>query len=133
NGPAGSVLPTYSFGSRDYAFGLNPVFNLRPRGSKVIPYLTVGVGAIQFTPTDTAKGLARAANTNNLYHTGNLNDNLQVALNYGGGVKWHFSDHFGMRIDARGFWSRNPTYDLPNFNDGGVYIPAKNKLNSLQA
>src|SRR5581483_208024 len=83
NGPAGSVLPTYSFGSRNYLFGLNPVFNLRPRGSKVIPYLTVGVGGIQFTPTDTAKGLARAANTDALYHTGNLNDNLQVALNYG--------------------------------------------------
>lgn len=129
----GTPLPTYSFGSRNYMFGLNPVFNLRPRGSKVQPYLTVGVGGVQFTPTDTAKGLARASGTNALYRTGNLNDNLQVALNYGGGVKWHLSDHFGLRLDARGFLSRNPTYDLPNYNDGGVYIPAKNKLSGLQA
>lgn len=132
NGPAGTPLPTYSFGSRNYSFGLNPIFNLKPRGSKFQPYLTVGVGGVQFTPTDTAKGLARASNTNALFHTGNLNDNLQVALNYGGGVKWHLTDHFGLRIDAREFWSRNPTYDLPNFADGGVYIPAKRKINGFQ-
>ncbi len=128
----GRPLPTYSFGSRNYSFGLNPILNLRPRGSKFQPYLTVGVGGVQFTPTDTAKGLARAANTNALYFSGNLNDNLQVALNYGGGIKWHFSDHFGLRVDARGFWSRNPTYDLPNFPDGGIYIPARDKINGFQ-
>ena len=133
NGLPGTVLPTYSFGSRNYLFGLNPVFNLRPRGSKVQPYVTVGVMGVQYTPTDTAKGLARNANTNALFKTGNLNDNLQAGLNYGGGVKWHFTDHFGMRIDVRGLWTRNPTYDLPNYNDGGVYIPAKNKLNGMQA
>jgi outer membrane protein OmpA-like peptidoglycan-associated protein len=55
-----------------------------------------------------------------------------VGINYGGGIKWHFTDHFGLRIDARGFWSRNPTYDLPNYPDGGIYIPAKDKLNSFQ-
>ncbi len=130
---AGTPLPTYSFGSRNYLWGLNPVFNLRPRGSKIIPYVTVGVGGVQFTPTDTAKGLARATTTDALYHTGNLNDNLQVMLNYGGGIKWHFTDHFGMNIDARGLLSRNATFDLPNYNDGGIYIPAKQKMNGLQA
>ncbi len=130
---AGSPIPTYSFGSRNYSFGLNPVLNLRPRGSKFQPYLTVGVGGVQFTPTDTAKGLARQTAINNAFYSGNLNDNLQVALNYGGGVKWHFTDHFGLRIDARGFWSRNPTYNLPNYPDGGIYIPSKDKINGLQA
>ncbi len=128
----GSPLPTYSFGARNYYFGLNPVFNLRPRGSKVQPYLTAGVFGVQFTPTDTAEGLARGTTQQALYHSGNLNDNLQVGINYGGGVKFHLSDHVGLRLDARGFWSRNPTYDLPNFPDGGIYIPAKDKLNSFQ-
>ncbi len=127
------ALPTYSFGSRNYTFGLNPIFNLRPRGSRVQPYLTVGVDGIQFTPTDTAKGLARNAANNSLYFSGNLNDNLQVGINYGGGVKFHMSDHLGLRIDARGLWSRNPTYDLPNYADGGIYIPARQKINGLQA
>lgn len=129
---AGSPLPTYSFISRNYYFGLNPVFNLRPRGSKFQPYLTAGVLGVQFTPTGAAESLARSATQQALYYSGNLNDNLQVGINYGGGVKWHFTDHFGMRIDARGFWSRNPTYDLPNYPDGGIYIPAKDKLNSFQ-
>src|SRR5207248_11103834 len=40
---AGTPLPTYNFGSRNYYFGLNPVFYLKPRGSRVQPYLTVGV------------------------------------------------------------------------------------------
>jgi outer membrane protein OmpA-like peptidoglycan-associated protein/opacity protein-like surface antigen len=128
----GSPLPTYSFGARNYYFGLNPIFNLRPRGSKVQPYLTVGVFGVQFTPTDTAEGLARCTRQQALYHSGNLNDNLQVGINYGGGVKFHLTDHVGLRLDARGFWSRNPTYDLPNFPNGGIYIPAKDKLNSFQ-
>jgi outer membrane protein OmpA-like peptidoglycan-associated protein len=128
----GTPLPTYSFGSRNYAFGLNPVLNLRPRGSKVQPYVTVGVGGIQFTPTTTAKGLARQAATNALYGSANLNDNLQVAVNYGGGLKFHLTDHFGLRIDARGFTSRNPTYGLPNYPTGGIYIPSRSTLNQFQ-
>ncbi len=132
NPATGTALPTYSFGSRNYTFGFNPIFNLKPRGSRVQPYLTVGVDGIQFTPTDTAEALARTPANNALYHASNLNDNLQVGINYGGGVKFHLSDHWGLRFDARGLWSRNPTYDLPNFPNGGVYIPARNKLNGVQ-
>jgi outer membrane protein OmpA-like peptidoglycan-associated protein len=125
-------LPTYSFGSRNYIFGLNPVINLKPRGSKVQPYLTVGVNGILFSPTDDAVKFARLPTTQALYGTGGLGDNLQVGLNYGGGVKFHLSDHLGLRVDARGFWSRNPTYGLPNYPNGFVYIPAHDKINGFQ-
>ena len=127
-----SPLPAYSFGARNYFFGLNPIINLKPRGSKFQPYVTVGVNGIQFSPTDAAKSQARNPATDALFHSANLNDNLQVGLNYGGGVKWHFSDHFGVRVDARGFWSRNPTYGLANYPNGGIYIPAHDKLNGFQ-
>jgi outer membrane protein OmpA-like peptidoglycan-associated protein len=125
-------LPTYSFGSRNYTFGLGPVFNLTPRGSRVQPYLTAGVAGIQFTPTATAKGLARQAGNNALFGSANLNDNLQVGGFYGGGVKFHLSDHFGLRIDGRGITSRNPTYGLPNYPSGGIYIPSKDIINNFQ-
>ncbi|MBV9036740.1 MAG: outer membrane beta-barrel protein [Acidobacteriaceae bacterium] len=125
-------LPTYSFGARNYTFGLGPVYNLTPRGSRVQPYLTAGVAGIQFTPTATAKGLARQAGVNALYGSANLNDNLQVGGFYGGGVKFHLSDHFGLRIDARGITSRNPTYGLPNYPTGGIYIPSKDIINNFQ-
>ena len=127
-----TALPAYSFGSRNYEFGAGPVLNLKPRGSRVQPYLTVGAAGIQFTPTDTAKGLARSAATNAAFGSANLNDNLQVGVYYGGGIKFHLSDHFGLRIDARGITSRNPTYNLPNFNNGGLYIPSKDLINNFQ-
>ncbi len=133
NNLAGTPLPTYSFNDRVYQFGLNPVFNLRPRGSRVQPYLTVGIGGAQFTPSSTAKGIARNSATNALYFSGNLNDNLQPQVNYGGGVKFHLSDHFGLRFDARAFTSYNPTFNLPNYPDGGLYIPRRNVLTGVQA
>ena len=129
---AGSPLPKYSFGSRNWFFGLNPVIPLKPRGSKVQPYLTVGVNGIQFSPTSKAYNQARLARNVALYNSGQLNNNLQVGLNYGGGVKFHMSDHLGLRIDARGFWSRNPTYGLPNYPNGGIYIPSKDHINGFQ-
>jgi outer membrane protein OmpA-like peptidoglycan-associated protein len=137
NFPAGfgtGPIPPYSFGAHNYIFGLNPVFNLTPRGSKVQPYLTAGVIGVQFTPSNTAERLAGQPTSNTLYGARALNDNLQVGLNYGGGVKWHFTDHFGFRLDARGLWTRNPTYNLPSFPQGtNVYIPSRAKLNGMQA
>ena len=58
---------------------------------------------VQYTPSDTAERLAGQPTNNTLYGARGLNDNLQVGINYGGGVKWHFTDHFGFRLDARGY------------------------------
>ncbi len=130
--PIGPGLASYTFGNQIHYLALNPVFNFKPRGSRFQPYLTVGVGAAQFTPTDAAKKTARDPAIDAIYHSANLNDNLQPALNYGGGVKWHLSPHVGLRLDARGFWSRNPTFGLPNYPTGGIYIPARDHINGFQ-
>lgn len=136
NGPyplvIGTPLPNYSFGQHAYTFGLDPVFMLRPRGSKVVPYVDAGIGAAQFTPTRTARGEARALLTNQIYYSGNLNDNLQPEVNYGGGIKWHLSDHFGLRLDYRGLIFYNPTFNLPNYADGGLYIQKHKIENAAQ-
>ncbi len=129
--PSAPGLPTYSFGSRNYFIGGDLIFNLKPRGSRVVPYLMVGGDAIQFTPTSKAKNIARQPAVDAIFHSANLNDNLQAGLNYGGGVKFHLSDHFGIRVEGRGLWSRNPTYGLPNFPNGGIYIPSKDKINGV--
>jgi outer membrane protein OmpA-like peptidoglycan-associated protein len=131
---AGGPTSPYGFGARNWTFGFNPIWNIRPRGSKVEPYLTVGVDGIQFTPTNKAENVANSATDIALYHANGLNDNLQVGLNFGGGVKWHLTDHFGLRLDVRGLFNRNPTYDLPGGADGGgVYIPARSRLEGMQA
>ena len=124
-------LPTYDFGNQIHYWWFDPVFNMKPRGSRVQPYLSAGVGAILYNPTAQAK--AQAKQLDPIFHSGNLNSNLQVGLNYGGGVKFHLSEHFGLRFDARGLWSRNPTFGLPNFNNGGIYIPSKGHINGFQA
>jgi flagellar motor protein MotB len=131
--PTQAGLPRYDFGNRIHELAFNPVFHFTPRGSRVRPYVTVGVGAVQYTPTDPAKRIARDPTVNAVYNSANLNDNLQVALNYGGGIKFHLTDHFGLRLDARGMLSRNPTYGLPNYPTGGIYIPKGDRLNGVQA
>ncbi len=134
-GSTSPTIPPYAFGSQNYIFGLNPVFNFKPRGSKVIPYVTAGVTGNIFSPTTLAENLTKQPTNIALYNAQNLNDNLQVGINYGGGVKVHFTDHLGMRFDVRGLYSRNPTFDLPNSNaiTSGIYIPAKSAYNGLQA
>lgn len=130
--PTAPGLPNYGFGSRLHQFNLNPVFHFTPRGSAFRPYITAGASAMNFTPTDTAKALARLPE-NAAYGAQALNSNLQAGLNYGGGVKYHLTDRFGLRFDVRGLMSRNPTYVLPDaVNTPTVYIPRGDKLHGVQ-
>ncbi|HXF27307.1 MAG TPA: outer membrane beta-barrel protein [Bryobacteraceae bacterium] len=131
--PAVAGAPNYGFGSRLHTFMLNPLLYFTPKGSRVRPYATVGGGAIQYTPTGDAKALARSSNLSAQFGASNLNDNLQAAMSYGGGVKVHLSEHFGVRLDVRGLLSRNPTYSLPNYPTGGVYIQNNSLLHGFQA
>ncbi len=127
--PLSTAPSSVAFGNRIYQWNLNPVFHFTPRGSKVRPYLTIGVSAMNFNPTDTAEGLARMPDNVALYKAQGLSDNLEVAMNFGGGVKWHLTDHFGLRFDLRSTYSRNPGYGLPPTNYlGGAYIPRGDKL-----
>lgn len=123
--------PTYNFGSRIYQFSLNPVVYWTPRGSKFRPFLTAGPSLLNFNPTDTASAEARFA-TNAMYGARNLDNSLQAGLNYGGGVKWHLTDRFGMRVDVRGLMSKNPGFKLPADSVTGVYIPKGDKLHGVQ-
>jgi hypothetical protein len=122
--PVNAGDPNYGFGSRLYQYSLNPVFHFTPRGSAVRPYVTVGVSALDWRPTDRARAIAKLPENVSRFGATNVRSNLQAGLNYGGGVKFHFSEYIGLRLDARAITSRNPTYGLPdNPGLGGVYIP----------
>jgi outer membrane protein OmpA-like peptidoglycan-associated protein len=123
--------PNYDFGQRIYQYSLNPVFYFTERGSKIRPFLTVGASALNFTPTDSAKGWARSPLNVPLGASG-LDSNLKVGMNYGGGIKMHLSDHVGLRFDVRGIMSPNPTFRLPDYATGGLYIPRKEMLHGVQ-
>ena len=128
----GETYP-YSFGAHNWIYGLNPVFNITPRGSRVEPYVTVGVNGNLFTPSQNAVFNANAP-AQSAYVVSSLRSNLEPGFNFGGGVKFHLTDHFGLRFDIRDLISYNPTYGLPNSNviTPGVYIPSKQRYNGIQ-
>lgn len=123
--------PQLDFGHRIYQYSLNPVFYFSERGSKIRPFLTAGISALNFQPTDSGKGWARNQVNSALMASG-LDNNLKVGLNYGGGLKWHLSERLGLRFDVRGIMAPNPTFRLMSYNAGGLYIPRGEKLHGVQ-
>lgn len=130
--PIAPGLPSFIFGDQIHSLAFNPVFGLKPRGSRVQPYLTAGFGGLRFNPTKAAIDYATSPAVNAIYHSAGIRNATEIALNYGGGVKFHLSQHFGLRFDARGIFAGNPTFGFPNTNDGGVYIPSKQHFNGFE-
>jgi len=130
---AGAPIPTYSFQAANWMWGLDPIINLKPRGSKFQPYLEAGVGGVTFSPDSSAIDHARDPIVNSSFYSARLDQDTRFQINYGGGLKWHLTDHWGFRLDARGFWSHNPTYNLPTDPTNGIYIPSGYSLNGFQA
>ena len=125
--------PNYGFGSRLFQYNLNPVFHFTPKGSNVRPYVTAGVSALDWRPTDRAIAIGKLPENATRFGATMVRSNLQAGANYGGGVKFHLTDRFGLRFDARAITSRNPTYGLPDTaNAPGVYIPARKIFTGLQ-
>jgi len=129
--PARPGLPQNDFGHRIYQYSLNPVFYWTERGSRIRPFLTVGLSAMYFAPTDSAKGWARSP-LNVSLQAQSLDANIHPAMNYGGGLKWHLTERWGLRFDARGIWTKNPTFRLADYPNGGLYIPRGDKLHGIQ-
>jgi flagellar motor protein MotB/opacity protein-like surface antigen len=127
--PAQPGQPNFGFGNRLYSWSLGPVVHWTPRGSRIRPYLTAAVSANNFTPTDTGKAYARS---NPQFGAQSLTGKTEVGLQYGGGLKVHLTDHFGLNFDVRGLLSKNPTYGLPDRSPNSVYIPRNDKLNGVQ-
>jgi hypothetical protein len=132
--PVAPGLPSYRFYVESHAASLDPVFNLRPRGSRIQPYVTAGFGFINYIPTKQALDFATNPANVAIYKSGALHRDFETAFNYGGGVKVHISPAFGLRFDVRGLiLPHNPTFSLPNYPDGGIYIVGKNVQSGLNA
>jgi hypothetical protein len=116
-------LGIYSFDQRVYQEGLSGVIYARPRGSKWRPYFDVGVSAEDFSPTGDARDAAKTGPWVQ-YGTYGLKGLLVPAYTFGGGIKAHLSDHWGLDLFVRNSISKNPTYGLPDTPaGGGIYIP----------
>jgi hypothetical protein len=125
--PAQPGLSNYAFDSRVYQEGLAGVIYAKPRGSKWRPYFTLGMSAENFAPTGDAKDAAKSSPNVELGTYG-LNNILLPAFTFGGGVKAHFSDHWGLDLFIRDSLSKAPTYGLPDTAaGGGIFIPRGSK------
>jgi hypothetical protein len=132
--PLTNVVSTVNFGARNTQVQGGPVYYFQPRDSKFRFFLTIGPEYISFWPTKDAKGFAQSP-AYAAYNAPYLGGKDGAALFYGGGFKYNFTPHFGMRIDMRGIFAKNPDFNLPAFGatNTSVYIPTKQTINGLQA
>ena len=127
-------VQTIAYGARNTQVQGGPVYYFQPRDSKFRIFLTTGPEYIAWWATKEAKGFANSPGYIP-YNDSVLGGKDGAALFYGGGLKYNFTDHFGMRLDLRGIFTKNPGFNLPAYSNGpgGTYIPTKQTINGFQA
>ena len=115
-------------------FGVNPVYHLTPRGSRLRPYLTIGFTEAIYHATDDGKKYAAALTP---VPIPGFKSSYKPALNYGGGFKYRLTDLVGVRFDVRGLWSGAPDWGLPNSPAGlpanALFIPKGGSMHGIEA
>jgi outer membrane protein OmpA-like peptidoglycan-associated protein/opacity protein-like surface antigen len=75
--------------------------------SRVRPYFSAGVGVSTFSPTDEAKQAAAPLGVP-------IGSSNEFTPNFGGGLKFKLTDHFGLDFSLRDFVHKTPTLDYPS-------------------
>jgi outer membrane protein W len=127
-------VQTIAFGARNTQVQGGPVYYFNPRDSKFRVFLTVGPEYISWFPTKNARGFANSP-AYVPYDTAYLGGKDNAALFFGGGMKYNFTPHFGMRVDVRGIFTKNPDFNLGGSGQGvgSTYIPTKQTILGFQA
>jgi opacity protein-like surface antigen len=110
-------------------FFYNMIFNLTPyEKSRVIPFVTGGVGLAAYALSDEARADAADPTGDGI---GNLRPyEKRFAYNYGFGVKAKVTSRFGVRADFRHIFSDVPSFGLPkeSSNPAQIVLPIQGKL-----
>jgi len=126
----GSSVNRQDFNQRTYTFMFNPVYHLTPADARVRPFVTMGLGAVSFSPTGDAQQAALALRP---FPAANLGNSTVFGVNYGGGVKARLTRMFSLRFDIRGVSSGAPTFGLPATGPvGSFYIPPGGRAHQIQ-
>jgi len=123
---------TVGFGDYNGQVYIGPLFYLTPRGSRVRPFFTVGPAFEYWKPTEGAKVEALIVPA---FGEPRLQWRNNVALAFGGGVKFHMTERFDFRVDARGTYTLQPHFNVtaePG-GPGSLYIPQHGSELGLQA
>ncbi len=96
------------------------------------PFLTSGIGAVRFIPTDEAKAMALARFINSGAQIDTTN---KLNFNFGGGLEARFSRWLGVRFDVRDQISTVPRFGLPQTPSGSAasYFPINGLVHNIDA
>jgi outer membrane protein OmpA-like peptidoglycan-associated protein len=117
--PAGATQYA-TIGARNTTYSLAGVFYMKPRDSRVRPYVLIGPGAVDYHAT----GAVQYAGTPALLPAA-FNSQIYAALIYGLGLDVNLNRHIGFQYDLRGAWTpKTSDFGLPSTPGlpGSVFI-----------
>jgi len=100
-------------------YGGNLVYNLAP-ASRVIPFLTVGAGAVTLKVDETDPETSELSGSE-----------TKFAANVGGGVLFALNEHFGLRFEVRDYIYRVDELDLQFRHAFDIPVGFKETVNDL--
>ncbi len=109
-GPTQGGLPLSPFPLHIYQGSFNGVLHVTPRGSKVRPFVTAGIGAAGYSPNGSAMGYAQGLPPSAGFT--NFGSRSEFEGNYGAGVKIQAGPRVGIRLDIRGYIGLSPGFGL---------------------
>ncbi|BDC52930.1 hypothetical protein F183_A52450 [Bryobacterales bacterium F-183] len=127
---AGFDFNRQDFNQRMRTFMFNPVYHLTESNARIRPFLTLGLGAVSYSPTRTAKDMALRLTP---FPAANLDTSTRFGVNYGGGIKARLTNLVSFRFDIRGLTTGAPTFGLPESGpNGSFFIPSGGRAHSIQ-
>jgi opacity protein-like surface antigen len=126
----GATTRTLDLNMQMHNVGLNALYYLSDDETHNIrPFLSIGAGWAIFRLTHTARAIANDPMQGNVPDMDNSNE---IALNYGAGLKAKLTSWVGVRLDARGFVGRNPSFGLAreSSDPNATVFPAGGAINT---
>lgn len=129
----GATLTQRAFGIREHEIQFNILHFFSVGTRRVRPFLTTGVGALRFAPTDQAK--ARASVNDFISAPALLSSTNQINFAFGGGIEGRFSRWLGLRLDVKDHISAVPRFGVPQTpsGPGGASFPVDGIVHNIQA
>ena len=130
---SGGTLERRDFGIVVGQGNLNFLHFFTSRKSRVRPFLTYGIGAVNFSPTDEAQAMALANDF--ITDPTAIDSTFKFGFNVGVGIEGRFSRWAGIRFDVKDYISAYPRFGLPETSTGtgGSFFPATGIVHNLEA
>lgn len=117
--PNPTLTGTFSLPLSDFHGGVH--LRMPIRESPIVPYAVFGMGALHHFGKDVAFNYVGA---DNLPHTLTAHDpaGTDFALNFGGGLRYYISQHFGIRVEAKAYKPFSDFTEVFGKVEGGVFL-----------